>query len=67
MRQAEKDEGAEKRRKKSKGNAADVVDDCAVIGSASLHLALQSSGENRRHSGMVLITLTHGRRMPRRG
>lgn len=47
MRQAEKDEGAEKRRKKSKGNAADVVDDCAVIGSASLHLALGYSPRGR--------------------
>lgn len=58
------------REKKSKENAtSNVVDDCTVIGSPispyPLHLALQSS-EDRRHSA-VLITLTYGRRTPRRG
>jgi len=53
-RQSEKDEGAERRRKKAKGIPRfDVVDDCTVIGSPTplypLHLALQSS-RNRCHS-----------------
>lgn len=67
-RQSEKDEGAEK--KKQRECHVDVVDDCTVIGSPTppypLHLTLQSLG-NRRHSAVVLITLTYGgRRTPRR-